>query len=203
LWAERNKIPAQQQALSLHAIKMTHLRPIIIIAVFANLLTFMLYNYAASEPGGTGLGLAFIVLWMPVVWLTSIIATSIITIRKRNSLFEKPILAWTLLTLLFTTPVPAIASYILTHPIPETRSDGMETNTIDGKVYKTEFWIRTATHNKFVDKRFIADSSQEAMFGDKAYKKDSDWVYFDDYGDTLKIEHYKNDSLISTKQIKQ
>ncbi len=91
----------------------------------------------------------------------------------------------------------------LTHPTPEARSDGVETNTIDGKVYKTEFWIRTATHNKFVDKRFIADSSQEAMFGDKAYKKDSDWVYFSDHGDTLKIEYYKNDTLISTKQIKR
>ena len=181
---------------------MTELRPLIIIAIFANLLTLALYNYAASQPGGSGVGLAFIILWMPAVWLTSIIATTIISIRKRKSLFEKPLLAWTLLTLFFTTPVPAIALYILTHPTPETRREGRATSTIGGKVYKTEFWIRTRTHNKFVDKRFVADSSQEVLFGDKAYKKDSDWVYFDDDGDTLKIEYYKNDSLISTQQIK-
>src|SRR5690349_2217842 len=112
---------------------MTQLRPLIIIAIFANLLTLALYNYAASQPDGSGVGLAFIILWMPAVWLTSIIATTIISIRKRKSLFEKPLLAWTLLTLLFTTPVPAIASYIVTHPAPETRREGMATSTIDGK----------------------------------------------------------------------
>ena len=143
----------------------------------------------------------FALVWMPALWLTTIIATIIISVIKRKYLFQRPVVRWTLLTLLFTTPFPAIAFYYVTHPTPETRSDGMETNTINGKVYKTEFWIKTATHNKFVDKRFIADSSQEAELGDKAYKKDSDWVYFGDHGDTLKIEYYKNDSLISTKRI--
>jgi hypothetical protein len=40
------------------------------------------------------------------------------------------------------------------------------------------------------------------LYGDKAYKKDSDWVYFDNNGDTLKVEYYKDDSLIGTKRIK-
>lgn len=182
---------------------MTQLRTLIIIAFLANLLTFVLYNYAASQPGGSGVAMLFALAWMPALWLTTIVATIIFSVIKRKFLFQKPVVRWTLLTLLFTTPFPAIAFYYVTHPTPETRSDGMETNTIDGKVYKTEFWIKTATHNKFADKRFIADSSQEAMFGDKAYKKDSDWVYFDDHGDTLKIEYYKNDTLISTKQIER
>ncbi len=78
----------------------------------------------------------------------------------------------------------------------------METNTINGKVYKTEFWERTKTHKKFANKGFVADSVQEGLYGDKAYKKDSTWVYFDNNGDTLKLEYYKNDSLIATEQQK-
>src|SRR5665647_320643 len=100
-------------------------------------------------------------------------------------------LTHSILSLLFTTPIPAIAFYYLTHPTPEIRSDGMMTNTINGKVYKMETWEKTSTHKKFADKLFVADSAQEAMYGDKAYKKDSTWIYFDDNGDTLKLEYYK------------
>ena len=182
--------------------KNTQLRPLIIIAILANLLTLALYIYVAGQPGGSGLALLFIVLWMPAVWLISIFVTIVIAIIKRKSLFKKPLVRWTFLTLLFTTPIPAIAFYYLTHPTPETRSDGMMTNTIDGKIYKMETWEKTSTHKKFADKLFVADSAQEAMYGDKAYKKDSTWIYFDDNGDTLKLEYYKDDSLISTKQFK-
>jgi len=182
--------------------KMTNLRTLIIIAIVANLLTLILYNYAANQPGGSGIAMLFALVWMPVLWLITIITAIIISIIKRKSLFRKPVVHWTLLTLLFTTPLPAIAFYYVSHPTPETRSDGMMTNTINGKVYKTEFWERTATHKKFANKRFVADSAQEALYGDKAYKKDSDWVYFDNNGDTLKVEYYKDDSLIATKFIK-
>jgi len=182
---------------------MTQLRPLIIIAILANLLTIGLYNYAANQPGGSGIAMLFALVWMPALWLTAIVASIIISIIKRKHLFQKPIAHWTLLTLIFTTPIPAIAFYYVTHPTPEIRSDGMETNTINGKVYKTEFWERTATHKKFADKRFIADSAQEALYGDKAYKKDSTWIYFDNNGDTLKLEYYKDDSLIATKQLKK
>jgi hypothetical protein len=165
-------------------------------------LTLVLYNYAANQPGGSGVAMLFALVWMPVLWLITIITTTIISIIKRKSLFRKPVIRWTLLTLLFTTPLPAISFYYVSHPTPETRSDGMMTNTINGKVYKTEFWERTATHKKFANKRFVADSALESLYGDKAYKKDSDWVYFDNNGDTLKVEYYKDDSLIGTKRIK-
>lgn len=181
---------------------MKQLRTLIILAFFANLLTFVLYNYTIDQPGGSGVALLFILVWMPALWLTAIIATIVITIIKRKYLFQKPIVYWTVLTLIFTTPFPAVACYYITHPMPETRVDGMTTNTINGKVYKTEFWERTATHKKFAYKRFVADSAQESIYGDKVYKKDSTWIYFDNAGDTLRIEYYKNDSLIATKQLK-
>lgn len=143
----------------------------------------------------------FTLAWMPALWLTTIVTTIIVSVIKRKYLFQKSIIRWTLLTLVFTTPFPAIVFYYVTHPTPETRRNGMMTNTIQGKVYKTEFWERSRTHKKFAYKRFVADSSQEAMYGDKAYKRDSTWVYFDNNGDTLKLEYYKNDSLIAIKQL--
>jgi hypothetical protein len=179
---------------------MIQLRPLLIIAVIANLLTIALYSYAASQRGGSGMAMLFGLVWMPVLWLLSIVATIIIAIIKRKNLFQKHILIWTVLTILFATPIPAIAFYYSTHPTPETRSYGMEGNTINGKAYKTEFREWTSTHRKFAYKYFVADSAQEATYGDKAYKRDSTWIYFDNNGDTLKLEYYKNDSLIATKQ---
>jgi len=202
---ERNiEYPAIANALSVACNhKMKQLGTLIVIAILANLLTFTLYNYTSNQPGGSGVAMIFTLVWMPALWLTTIIATIIFSVIKRKYLFQRPIIPWTLLTLVFTTPFPAIAFYYVTHPTLETRSEGMMTNTIQGKVYKTEFWERSRTHKKFAYKRFVADSSQEAMYGAKAYKKDSTWVYFDNNGDTLKLEYYKNDSLIGTKQLKK
>ena len=67
---------------------MIQVRPLIIVAILANLLTLILYNYAASQPGGSGLELVFIVLWMPAVWLTTILVTLIIARTKRKLLFK-------------------------------------------------------------------------------------------------------------------
>ncbi|HVY73493.1 MAG TPA: hypothetical protein VG890_01605 [Puia sp.] len=181
---------------------MKSLRTLILVAIAANLLTLILYNYAASQPGGSGMAMLFTFVWMPAIWLSTIIAAIIILITGRRYLFQKSVLVWTCLTIVFTTPIPAIAFYYVTHPTPEIRSYGMSTNTINGKIYKTEFWERTATHKKFAYKQFVADSAREVLYGYKAYIKDSIWVYFDDNGDTLKLEYYRNDSLIGTKQLK-
>src|SRR3954463_12283562 len=135
---------------------MAQLRLLIAIASLANILTAALYLYATSQPGGSGLALAFIVLWMPEVWLTTIIVTMIIVAINRKALFQKRAIRWTLLTLLFTTPIPAIAFYYLTHPTREIGRYGTMTNTINGKVYVTEFWKKTSTHKNFAIKRFIA-----------------------------------------------
>ncbi|MFI5406333.1 MAG: hypothetical protein ACHQ1D_07445 [Nitrososphaerales archaeon] len=179
---------------------MKQLRPLIILAILANLVTIVLYNYMASLPGGSGIDLMFALVWMPAVWIITIITTIIILVIQRKYLFQKSIVGWTVLTLVFATPFPAIACYYVMNPTPETRSDGMSINIINGKIYKTESWEKTASHKKFAIKRFVADPAQRALYGDKAYKKDSTWVYYNNYGDTLKLEYYKNDSLIETKR---
>jgi len=180
---------------------MTSLRPLIIIAITSNLLTVVLFNVASSQPGGTGASLAFIVLWMPAVWITTIILTLIITLKRRRVLFanDKPI--WTIATLLFCTPIPLYFGYKLTHPTPETSISSSSRNLKNGSVYKIESWNYTSdTRKKYVDMYFIADSLDEIRNGENAFLRDSTWIYFTKTGDTLKVEKYKEDQLISIKE---
>jgi hypothetical protein len=182
---------------------MTQLRPLILIAIIANLLTIGLYNYAASQPGGTGASLAFIVLWMPAVWITTIVLTIILTLKRRKKLFVSGTTKWTVTTLLFCTPIPLYFAYQLTHPTPETLRSGSSYSPKDGKIYKSENWYYTPDYRqKYVDMYFVADSLDEKANGEDAFKKDSTWIYFTKTGDTLKIEKYKAGQLISAKQYK-
>jgi hypothetical protein len=181
--------------------KMTKLRPLIIIAVIANFFTIALYNYAASQPGGTGASLAFIVLWMPAVWITTIVLTVIMIKKRRQELFAGGKTKWTLITLLFCTPVPLYIGFQFTHPTPETLRSGSTYISKNGKIYKYENWYYTSDYQKrYVDMYFVADSSDEKTNGEKAFKKDSTWTYFTKTGDTLKVERYKAGQLISSKQ---
>jgi hypothetical protein len=179
---------------------MRQLRPLIFIAVTANSLTLILYSYAASQPGGTGIFMYFILFWMPAVWLTSIIATVVIAIIKRKKLFHGQIFKWTLLTMLFATPLPILALMYLISS--KDYREGTSVNHKDGKVYITETWANRSNYIRTLEKHFTADSIQERTYGEKSYKKDSSWIYFESNGDTIKIEYYKNDNLISTKQFK-
>lgn len=180
---------------------MTQLRTLIAIAIIANLLTIALYNYAESQPGGTRSSLAFIVLWMPVVWITTIILSVILTLKRRQNLFVSGMTKWTLLTLLFCTPIPLYFSYQLTHPTPDTFRSGSSYKPKDGKIYKSENWYYTSDYGKkYVDMYFVADSSDENTHGDNAFKKDSTWIYFTKTGDTLKVENYKDGQLLSSKK---
>ncbi len=177
---------------------MKSLSPLIFIAAIANLLSIFLYNYAASEPGGSGLAMEFAVLWMPAVWLCSIVATIAVSVINRKTIFKDLILKWTLFTIFFTTPIPLCIIYYLTRP--NAYREGSSVNYQKGKVYIGETWVNRFTQKKVLEKSFIADSAEESIYGEQAYKKEGAWVYFNDTGDTLKVESYRNDTLFSTKQ---
>ena len=180
---------------------MTPLRLLLVTAVIANLLTIALYNYAANQPGGTGASLVFIVLWMPAVWITTIVLTIVLTIKQRKKLFTGDKIKWTVVVLIFCTPIPFYLGYQLTHPTPETSRSSSSYNPGNGKIYKTESWYYTSNYEqKYVDMYFIADSLDETKNGENAYKKDSTWTYFTNKGDTLKVEKYKAGQLISATQ---
>lgn len=182
-------------------LKMTHLRPFIILAIIANVLTIALYNYAANQPGGTGELLSFIVLWIPAIWITTIVLTIVQLIKLRKKLFSNGKTKWTLLTLIFCTPIPLHFSYKLIHPTSDTLQSGSSYSPKDGKVYKSENWYYVSDNRqKYVDMYFIADSLDEKTNGENAFKKDSIWTYFTKSGDTLKVEKYNSGKLISTKK---
>ncbi|RYE50249.1 MAG: hypothetical protein EOP48_20100 [Sphingobacteriales bacterium] len=177
---------------------MTQLRTLIIIAIIANFLTIALYNYASSQPGGTGASLAFAVVWMPAVWITTIVLTIVLTLKGRQKLFVSGKTAWISLTLLFCTPIPLFIGYQLTHPAPETSCSSSSYRPKDGKIYKSEYWYYTDNFQpKYVDMYFIADSLDEEKNGETAFKRDSTWIYFTKSGDTLKVEKYEDGQLIS------
>jgi len=180
---------------------MSVFRPLIIIAIVANALSIFLYNNAASQPGGTGALLAFIVLWMPAIWLTTMVLTLILAVKQRKTLFAAGTIKWAILILLFCTPIPIYLGYQLTHPTPETVRSSSSYDPRDGKVYKTESWYYSADpRQKYLDMYFVADSIDERRTGENAFKKDSVWIYFTKTGDTLKVEKYKAGQLISVDQ---
>lgn len=180
---------------------MTQLRSLIILSIVANVLTIGLYNYAASQPGGSGASLAFIVLWMPAVWIVTIVLAIVLTLKRRRELFVRGKTKWTLLTLLCCTPIPFYVGYQLMHPAPETLRAGSSYSPKNGKIYKSENWYYTSNHRqKYVNMYFVADSSDEKTNGDNAFKKDSTWIYFTNTGDTLKVEKYKEGRLVFSKQ---
>jgi hypothetical protein len=109
---------------------MKRLRILIIIAVIANLLTICLYADAARQAGGTGALLGFVLLWMPSIWIITFVSAILLTIIWRKQLFNKILTLWTILTLLFCTPIPILAIYKGTHPTPETTRSGTWMNTI-------------------------------------------------------------------------
>lgn len=174
---------------------MNKLTPIVIIAVLANLLTVWLYTNAASQPGGSGATMFFIYMEIPLIWLIAVVTTIVFAVRQRSVLFSERILKWTIVTLIFCTPVPIGVLYTLTHPTPETLRSSSSTQTINGKVYISENWYYTSNHEPYLTKYFIADSAAEYQMGEAAYKKDSTWVYLSKTGDTIKIENFKGGKL--------
>ena len=94
---------------------MNNLQPLIITAVIANLLTLLLYVINANQPVGNWDGLFFLYLEMPLVWLAALISLIVFAIRRRKTIFSGATLKWTLLVMLFCTPLPMMALYDLTH----------------------------------------------------------------------------------------
>lgn len=182
---------------------MTPLRPLIILAIVANVLTILFYKSSAAEPGGTGASLAFVLVWMPLIWITTFVIALIITIKKRKQLFGSKSLL-TIFILLFCTPVPLVLGFWSTD-----KEEGiLLTNTsfrpINGKIYKTQTYsYRSGKRLKYVDMYFVADSTEEKLQGNNAYKHDSVWVYFTEKGDTLKVEKYDLGRLLESKDYKK
>ncbi len=175
---------------------MKKLVPIIVIAVIANAITFSFYNYAAGEPQGSDLSLAF-ALTVPAVWIIALITMIIIAIRRRKAIFKKGGRVRTFFVLLFGTPIPFIIVFLILSPpfaIYQAQSGYYPHN---GYTIKNEEW-NYPDGKHAVTKYFKLNSEKYEQAPASAFKRDSTWVYFDKTGDTTKMEWYKNGRLIKT-----
>ena len=86
---------------------MRSLIPLIVIAFVANSLTIALCNYTLHQHGGSDVW-TFDFFWMPAIWLISMATSGIILSKRERVLFRKPVIIWSLLVLLFVTPVPVM-----------------------------------------------------------------------------------------------
>jgi hypothetical protein len=133
-------------------------------------------------------------------WLITIVLAFTIALKRKKTLFGKSTWVWTALVLLCCTPIPIVLADQVIHPTPETSRSSSFVKYENGKVYKEEYWYYTSDYKqKYADMFFVADSLDEATNGDKAFKKDSTWIFLSKNGDTLKIEKYKDGQLLSAK----
>ncbi|WP_276482825.1 hypothetical protein [Paraflavitalea pollutisoli] len=171
----------------------------LIIAILTHLLILAFFGYAASQPGGSGLGLAFAVIWLPAVFIATAVASIVLAIVRRRELFRKGMTQWTILTLLFCTPLPLLAVAIQFKPT--TWSPSSAYHPRNGKIYKVGSWNYSSSKQpRYLVQYFIADSLDYATQGEAAFKKDSTWTYFTKHGDTLKVEKYQSGQLLYSKQ---
>jgi len=176
---------------------MKSLLPIAIVASLANLITVILYLYAGSQPGGSGLTLSFTVLWMPAVWLMSITISLVYTLINRKVLFQKGQLKWTLPSLILCTPIPiwVIAAILLYSPTYGAESDYIARN---GYILWHEEIVYSGKGGLALDKYYRLKSADQDVSDNSQLTRDSVWTYFNSNGDTSKVERYDNGKLIST-----
>jgi hypothetical protein len=172
--------------------------PLILLAAIANILTISLYNYVAGQPGGSGLTLAFSVIWMPLLWISVTIATIILCIIYRKILFAKLMLKLTIPAVLFCTPIPLLILFNIIHPPSDTY--GAEGDYIEKGNYtlKHEEWVYHSNGKLAVNKYYRFNRPSDEDQDEDKKIRDSTWTYFNKSGDTVKIEHYKNGHLFST-----
>jgi hypothetical protein len=175
---------------------MKKLTPIFIVALITNLITFCFYFYAASQPGGSGLSLVF-VLTILVLWIITIIVLIVLVIIGRKIIFRRTLLKWTIPVLVFCTPVPFLVMFFILNPPFALYQGESGYNPRNGYTIKEEEWNYPGG-KMAIRKYFKLNTEQYQDVSDLLYVKDSTWTYWDKNGDTAKIEWYKNGKLIKT-----
>jgi len=193
---------------------MINLKPIFLLALFANITTVIAFIYMSSLGNNRNELQSLIFLLVIFLWLAVMLTALILSLTKRREIFKKGLTLFAILLLLCCTPVPLFTIWYYCRT-PETVSSPAEYSNNDGKAFKTEKWYYEGK-GKFVEKIFETDSVQASKASedvtivgdtayavrarnDSAYKPYGTWVYFKVNGDTLKTEYYKNGKLISTK----
>jgi hypothetical protein len=174
------------------------LLPLVILAVLVNSATIIYFTFTDPLPSAPTIAeLIPKIIWLPVMWLTSIVTAIVVTIKKRKTLFQRAAVKWTIPVILLCTPIPLAVGNELVNQNAFTEA---ETEHIRGPGYviRREKWVYAHGGALAVTKFFRLNRDDNDDTLDPLYKEDSTWTYFDKKGDVLKTEKYKDGKLIET-----
>jgi len=159
---------------------MNRLRSIIILAVIANLLTFLLYQYDKSETTPDSNTSFFITLFIVAIWFTTFIVA--LELARRNSLFNAKLGIWAVLIIQFCTPFPILGLYYTTGTHAE----------------------QVASNNKqAIQKYYKASNINKEVKSRSGYSSNIAWSYTYKPGSAAKNVHYKSAVFIFNASLKK
>jgi hypothetical protein len=171
---------------------MKNLYKLIIIAISANILTVLLYSHLMTLPGESGESWFIGLFCMPAIWIISAVLAIILSYKNRKLYFQKNFWLWTILLIVFCTPIPIgfIYAEFFDSDTYQAESDTIARN--DHSLMHEE-WVYKSNNKMAVNKYYRTQGNEDTL----TYKRDSIWTYFNKSGDTIKIEKYDNGKLIS------
>jgi hypothetical protein len=154
-------------------------------------LSYILINilFAAdmvNSTGGTGL---IYVLIFPAFWIFAAIGIGILSYKKRSSWFQNKMKFSTILLLFLCTPLLPLAYSNLSEP--KIARSGTDYFTENGRSYRRECYVYYDNNEPARIELWAKDTGSNSI-----YAEDSNWIYFDRNGDTLKILMYDNSVLV-------
>ena len=171
-----------------------NLLKLVIAYIVINLL--LVNNLNETEHGN---GIIFVYIF-PLLWIVMLIAVVVYVYKDKKELFSKRQVFLNIILLFLSTPLTTgIASYLINSDIELSVSSYISKK---GGVIRYEEWVYRHSQKTAIIKFWKSNAENHFEMDDKNFKKDSNWIYFDKKGDTIKIEKYKNDSLIYINQKK-
>lgn len=165
-------------------------RPLILFIIFFYLINLIFVLHAMSLTGGTSLGYVFI---FPAFWIIYLLIVLITSLIKRKVWLSSPYRLGTIFSIILCSPVLLFVLFALFQGKDYRVGSGYIPR--NGKTYRIEIFVFRKNHQTSAIKIWSAKGN-EVFIPDELYKKDSIWVYFNQEGDTIKKEIYRNDSLI-------
>jgi hypothetical protein len=173
-------------------------RILFLVALSANSVTLIAYYWVMNQPSSSGAGMIYVLFIFPGIWIAFVVIAIALAVSLRNKTGPDSS-ALRIIAFICCTPFP-ILSIAFGKYLMENRAPSLFTQSLayrDHVAYKSETWTALDSA-EYVQMFFTADSTELALQGESAFKKDSVWIYLDKQNDTLKVEFYRDDVLVRT-----
>jgi len=169
-------------------------KTVLSIAIVYNVINFMFWQYIKTTTGASSMIFIFI---FPVFWIISILVVTILAFKNKATWFQKGYKASTIVGILVCTPI--LFWFVIAIQTSESYCNSTGYTPQNGYTFKYESWIYRNGSRQVV-KYWKADGENCDTCDSSHFKRDSTWVYFNKKKDTVKVEIYKNDKLISVRK---